>query len=118
MNLAFLRPLFLAGALVFGAVGAAFPQTDPAAWDATWVGGWDNGEGSQVVIAGGAVIGFFWAGEYLAIENSTNLSDGEPIKFMWPGGEAIVHSSLVDGELDLLITETGKPETGFTLKRE
>lgn len=80
MNLAFLRPLFLAGALVFGAAGPASSQADPAAWDATW----NSGEGSQVIIAGGAVIGFFWAGEYLTIENSTNLSDGEPIRFIWP----------------------------------
>lgn len=118
MNFAFLRPLFLAGALVFGAAGPATSQADPAAWDATWVGDWNDGDGSQVVIAGGAVIGFFWAGEYLTIENSTNLSDGEPIKFIWPGGEAVVHSSTVDGELVLLITETGKPETGFTLKHQ
>jgi hypothetical protein len=129
MKSAFLRIFLTAG--VFLATGseavlaqahAPPPETageaqEAFAWDATWIGGWEGGEGTQVVIAGGAVVGFFWAGEYLSIESSTNLADGGPIKFIYPGGDAIVQPG-PHGELLLLIRETGKPETGFILARQ
>jgi hypothetical protein len=98
------------------------PAADPAtsatsgAWDATWIGGWEGGEGTQVVIAGGEVIGFFWGGDYLDIQTSTNLADGGPIKFIYPGGEAVLKEG-EEGELLIKIHEEGKEEIGFVLKR-
>jgi hypothetical protein len=100
------------------------PAADPAtsvtsgayAWDATWIGGWEGGEGTQVVIAGGEVIGFFWGGDYLDIQTSTNLADGGPIKFIYPGGEAVLKEG-DEGELLIKIHEEGKEEVGFVLKR-
>jgi hypothetical protein len=94
----------------------ADPTSDTYAWDATWIGGWEGGEGTQVVIAGGAVIGFFWGGDYLDIETSTNLADGGPIKFIYPGGEAVLKEG-GEGELLIKIHEEGKEEIGFVLKR-
>ena len=95
----------------------AKPETSGAyAWDATWIGGWEGGEGTQVIIAGGEVIGFFWGGDYLDIETSTNLSDGGPIKFIYPGGEAVLKEG-DKGELLIKIHEEGKEEIGFVLKR-
>jgi hypothetical protein len=129
MELAFLRTFLMAGVLLATGGEAALAQAyapppgtaaeapEAFAWDATWIGGWEGGEGTQVVIAGGEVIGFFWGGDYLAIENSTNLADGESIKFIYPGGEAVVEAG-EDGELVLLIHETGKEEIGFVLKRD
>jgi hypothetical protein len=129
MELAFLRTFLMAGVLLATGGEAALAQADAPppgtaaeapeafAWDATWIGGWEGGEGTQVVVAGGAVVGFFWAGEYLSIESSTNLADGGPIKFIYPGGDAIVQPG-PHGELLLLIRETGKPETGFILARQ
>ena len=86
------------------------------AWDATWIGGWEGGEGTQVIVAGGEVIGFFWGGDYLDIETSTNLEDGGPIKFIYPGGEAVLKEG-DEGELLIKIHEEGKEEIGFVLKR-
>jgi hypothetical protein len=118
MSLVSLRALVAAGLLLWcagGPVGAQAP--DATAWDAAWVGGWNGGEDSQVVIAGGVVIGFFWHGRHFTIESSTNLADGQPIRFLWPGGDAVVQLG-PHGELLLLIRETGKPQTGFTLTRQ
>jgi hypothetical protein len=100
------------------------PVSDPVtsetsaayAWDATWIGGWEGGEGTQVIIAGGAVIGFFWGGDYLSIETSTNLADGGPIKFIYPGGEAVLKEG-GEGELLITIHDEGKEKIGFVLKR-
>jgi len=128
MELAFLRTFLLAGVLLAtgGEVALAQAHVPPPetaaempgayAWDATWIGGWESGEGTQVVIAGGEVIGFFWGGDYVNIETSTNLADGGPIKFIYPGGEAVLEEG-DEGELLIKIHEEGKEEIGFVLKR-
>jgi hypothetical protein len=143
MRIAFIRTLSTAGLLLAAATGTAHTQathgptadpaapathgpiTDPAiseksgayAWDATWIGGWENGEGTQVIVAGGEVIGFLWGGDYLDIETSTNLADGGPIKFIYPGGEALLKGG-GEGELLIKIHDKGKDEIGFVLKRD
>lgn len=129
MKHAFLRIFLTAGVLLATGAEAVLAQAHApppetaaeaekaSAWDATWIGGWEGGEGTQVVIAGGAVVGFFWAGDYLSIESSTSFADGDGVKFIYPGGEATV-KAVPDDELFLLIHETGRPEIGFTLKRE
>ncbi len=128
MELAFLRTFLMAGVLLATGGEAALAQAhapppgtaveapDAFGWDATWIGGWEGGEGTQVVIAGGEVIGFFWGGDYLNIETSTNLADGGPIKFIYPGGEAVLEEG-DEGELLIKIHEEGKEEIGFVLKR-
>lgn len=128
MTSAFLRTFLVAGVLLAMGGGAALPQAhapspetaaealEAFAWDATWVGGWEGGEGTQVIIAGGEVIGFFWGGDYLEIETSTNLADGGPIKFIYPGGDAVLKEG-DEGELLIKIHEEGKEEIGFVLKR-
>ena len=101
--------------LLAGAGLAASP--DPAAWDDTWVGGWDSGQGTQLIIVGGAVIGFFWGGDYIDIGDSSNLSAGEPLAFKWETGAAEVKSA-PGGGLVLVIHEKGKPETVLPLSRD
>jgi hypothetical protein len=63
------------------------------------------------------VIGFLWGGDYLDIETSTNLADGGPIKFIYPGGEAVLKGG-GEGELLIKIHDKGKEEIGFVLKRD
>jgi hypothetical protein len=128
MTSAFLRTFLWAGVLLATGGGAVLAQTHAPpsgtaaealaafAWDATWIGGWEGGEGTQVVIAGGEVVGFFWGGDYLNIETSTNLADGGPIKFIYPGGEGLLKEG-GEGELLIKIHEEGKEDIGFVLKR-
>jgi hypothetical protein len=37
-----------------------FGQSGRAGWDGTWVGGWDRGEGVQIIFAGETLIGFYF----------------------------------------------------------
>lgn len=90
-------PLFLlAVALVRGANAAP-------SWDGTWAGGWENGDGVQIIIAGDKVIGLFYGGDYRDVQQSQLSADGRTLTFGWAGG---------DGTL----LRTGDRDASFTLK--
>lgn len=77
----------------FGALAAGFalhaPARDPAGLDGTW-GGALNGVTGQVIIAGAAVIGFFWRDDYLEARDVIFSDDGQSLFFTFQGGHARV----------------------------
>ncbi len=91
---------------------------DPVTLDGTWFGGWDAGQGTQLILVGGAVIGFFWGGDYhfdglAAVE----ANEADAIAFVWSGGEALLREHQ-DCGLVLIVREPGRPETAVVLARE
>jgi hypothetical protein len=60
------------------------------AWDGTWVGDApDAGSGVQLIFAGNALVGFFWAGDYIEMRASLSKADGV-ITITWTRGQAIL----------------------------
>jgi hypothetical protein len=58
-------------------------------WDATWVGGFDNGgDGVQVIVAGDAVVGFFLGGDYVDVSETAAIAADGSLTFTWDGGTA------------------------------
>jgi hypothetical protein len=77
-------------ALAFAAVlsAANVAHADEAhPWDATWAGGFEDGDGVQVIVAGDAVIGFFLGADYVDVVESNIAGDGS-LTFQWEGGDA------------------------------
>lgn len=101
----------LAIALVAALAVAAPAFADPDAahpWDATWVGGWDDGgDGVQLIVAGNAVVGFYFHGDYIADAAGALAEDGT-LTVTWTGGAATLRRE--GPTAALTIRETGKPE--------
>ena len=74
---------------------AAFAHPDAAhPWDATWVGGFDNGgDGVQVIVAGDAVVGFFLGADYVDVGETGAIAADGSLKFTWDGGMATLSGS-------------------------
>jgi hypothetical protein len=108
--------LFVALALAAFIVGGALAQTGRVGWDGTWVGGWDNGNGVQLVFAGETLIAFYWRGDYQNVARFTPSPDGRGRSFAWAKGEATL--TRADNEATLMLRERGKPEISVALKRE
>ncbi|HEV2187265.1 MAG TPA: hypothetical protein VGR70_08650 [Stellaceae bacterium] len=106
-------PLVLAG-VVAAAVGVA---NAAQSWDGTWAGGWENGDGVQIIIAGDKVIGVFRGGDYPDIQKSQLSGDGQTLAFAWAGGDGVLQRT---GERDaaFVLHERGKPERSFVVHRE
>jgi len=86
-------------------------------WDGTWAGGWENGDGIQIIIAGNKVIGVFRDGDYPEILSSAVSSEGSMLSFWWVGGDATLQSTGAR-EPTVSVREHGKPARAFTVKRE
>jgi hypothetical protein len=85
-------------------------------WDATWHGGFDNGgDGVQVVIAGGHVIGFYYHGDYLDTDDGVEEAGGS-IRFHWSGGEGVLSNS--GGKRQLAIHEPGRADRVIPLSED
>ena len=107
------RGLFLAAVLGLATAAAATAGTD---WDATWHGGFDNGgDGVQVIVTGGQVLGFYFHGDYIDSDTGTPAAGGA-IAFHWDGGEGKL--SEVGGQHQLAIHETGQPDRVILLTRD
>ena len=104
-------PLFLLVVAVMSSAAAA--QT----WDGTWAGGWDNGDGVQIIIAGDKVIGVFRGGDYPDIQKSELSTDGRTLTFAWAGGDGIL-SRTGDRDASFTLHEHGKPARSFPVHRE
>jgi len=98
--------------IVVGAPLAGAQQT--ASWDATWVGGWDTGNGTQIVIAGNQVVGFYWHDEYVSILESHSANDGSTLTFSWRGGQAILNR-LGEKSARVLVRQAGQPDIAVDL---
>src|SRR5665213_3368758 len=104
---------FLAAVLGLATAAAATAGTD---WDATWHGGFDNGgDGVQVIVTGGQVLGFYFHGDYIDSDTGTPAAGGA-IAFHWDGGEGKL--SEVGGQHQLAIHETGQPDRVILLTRD
>jgi hypothetical protein len=74
--------------LAGGAARAAVAQA-PAGLEGTW-GGAKGDLTAQVIVAGGAVVGFFWRGDYLDTRGSALSADGASLAFAFAGGKALL----------------------------
>ena len=58
-------------------------------FDGTW-GGAENDVTAQVIVSGGAIIGFFWRGDYLDAQDAKLSADGQSLAFAFAGGHAVL----------------------------
>jgi hypothetical protein len=104
-------PLVLLAIAIAGSAHAA------PSWDGTWAGGWENGDGVQIIVAGEKVIGVFRGGDYPDITQSQLSADGRTLTIAWAGGDGTLQRT---GERDAAFTlhERGKAERKFLVHRE
>ena len=107
--------LFLALGLALFVAGAALGQSGRVGWDGTWAGGWDKGNGVQLVFAGETLIAFYWRNDYKDVVRSAAAPDGSR-SFAWDKGEAT--ATRAGNQATLAIREAGKPAVSVALKRE
>jgi hypothetical protein len=107
--------VLLALALALFVAGAALGQSGRVGWDGTWAGGWDKGNGVQLVFAGETLIAFNWRGDYKDVVRSAAAPDGSR-SFAWDKGEAT--ATRAGNAATLAIREAGKPAVSVSLKRE
>jgi hypothetical protein len=107
--------LFLALGFSLFVAGAALGQSGRVGWDGTWAGGWDKGNGVQLVFAGETLIAFNWRGDYKDVTRSAASPDGSR-SFAWDKGEAT--ATRAGNAATLAIREAGKPAVSVALKRE
>jgi hypothetical protein len=106
-------PSVLAGLVVAFAGGVRAAQS----WDGTWAGGWENGDGVQIIITSGKVIGVFRGGDYPDIQKSQLSADGRTLTFAWAGGDGTLQRT---GDRDAAFTlhERGRPARSFPVHRD
>jgi hypothetical protein len=113
--------LFGRGALV-GLVGLLVWITGEASaapsWDGTWTGGWENGDGIQIIVAGDKVTGVYRDGDYPEILSSAMSPEGRMLSFWWVGGDGFLQRTRGDGEATLSLRERGRSVRSFVVKRE
>jgi hypothetical protein len=102
--------------LAAASADAAFGQSGRVGWDGTWVGGWENGTGVQLLFAGETLIGFYFREDYKELVQPTVMTDGGRT-FAWDKGEANLIRTPNGGTL-LVVHERGKPEVSIPLKRD
>jgi hypothetical protein len=85
-----------------------------ASWDGTWVGGWEMGEGMQLIFAGDDLIGLYWHEDYVADARSTATPGASGLAITWSSVEAML---LRDGDktAHIVIREAGHPEITIPL---
>ncbi|MEJ0013024.1 MAG: hypothetical protein WDM94_10460 [Bauldia sp.] len=104
-------------AYILAAAVAAASPAGAADWDATWVGGFDNGgDGVQVIIAGDTVVGFFLGGDYLEVTDPGALAADGSLSFKWDGGAATL--SAAGDSHTLTIHAAGAADRVIELKRD
>jgi len=112
-----MKKLMIAGAMcgVVASANAAFGQSGRVGWGGTWVGGWDQGEGVQIIFAGDTLIGFYFRNDYKDVLRSTGSADGGRT-FAWDKGEATL--TRTPSGAQLIVHERGQPEVSIPLKRD
>jgi len=103
--------LILLSLVVAGSAAAA------PSWDGTWAGGWEAGDGVQIIIAGQKVIGVGRGMAYPDLLGSQVSADGRMLSVAWVGGDGMLERT---GDRDAAFTmrERGKPERKFLVHRE
>jgi hypothetical protein len=80
-------------------------------FDGTW-GGAQGELTAQVIVSGGAVIGFFWGQDYLDASNARVSGDGRVLTFDFEGG----HASLTRSDAATAALEVRQGERTFSLR--
>jgi hypothetical protein len=103
--------LILLSLVVAGGAAAA------PSWDGTWAGGWEGGDGVQIIVAGEKVIGVGRGMEYPDLLGSQVSADGGMLSIAWVGGDGMLVRT---GDRDAAFTmrERGKPVRKFVVHRE
>jgi hypothetical protein len=108
------RTVPLIFAMFVGAVGVALAAPS---WDGTWAGGWEGGDGVQIIVAGNKVVGVFRGGDYPDVQRSEVSADGRTLSFAWAGGDGLLLRTS-DREAAFTLHERGKSERKFVVHRE
>jgi hypothetical protein len=104
------RPFLLLFSLLIAIRAVAAPS-----WDGTWAGGWEKGDGIQIVIAGDKVIGVYRDGDYPEILSSDMSPDASMVVFWWVGGDALLQR-IGEREAAISLRERGRPVRNFTVR--
>jgi hypothetical protein len=86
-------------------------------WDGTWVGGWEAGDGIQIIIAGDNVIGVGRGDVYRDVLSSQASPEGRMFSFSWVGGDGFLQRT-GDRDATLVLRERGRAERRFVVHRE
>jgi hypothetical protein len=100
--------------LILVCAGSAFAAPS---WDGTWAGGWEDGDGIQIIIVGNKVIGVGRGDAYPDVLSSDASPEGRMLSFWWVGGDGFLQRTS-DREATISVREHGKPVRTFTVKRE
>jgi len=106
---------FLALVLLSLALGGSAAATQ--SWDGTWVGGWEGGDGVQIIIAGEKVIGVGRGMDYPDLLGSQVSADGGMLSVSWVGGDGMLERS-ADRDATFTLRERGMPARKFSVHRE
>ena len=103
--------LALFAVAIAGSAGAS------QSWDGTWAGGWEAGDGVQIIIAGEKVIGVGRAMKYPELLDSQVSADHQMLSVAWVGGDGMLERT---GDRDAAFTmrERDKPVRKFVVHRE
>lgn len=104
--------------VLFLAAGSGFSASaQDASWNGTWIGNWQNGNGTQIIFAGNEFIGIYWGGDYVGDAAGSVSADGKSATITWTGGKAVLTR---DGSeaAQIVIQQTGQPDTSFPLTRD
>jgi hypothetical protein len=109
-----LRPGLLAACL-----GLALAESTLAApsWDGTWVGGWEEGDGIQIIVAGEKVTDVGRGDAYPEVLSTDVSRDGSMLVFWWVGGDALLQR-VSDRKATISMRERERPVRSFAVKRE
>jgi hypothetical protein len=104
-------------ALVLLSLAIAGSAAAAPSWDGTWAGGWETGDGVQIIIVGDKVIGVGRGMEYPDLLGSQVSVDGSMLSVAWIGGDGMLERT---GDRDAAFTmrERGKPVRKFVVHRE
>jgi len=105
----------LAAVVVATMAGAA--RAEHVGWDGTWFGGWDKGNGVQLIFADNTFIGLLWRVDYLHDPHAEPTPDGKSVRITWPGAEAVL-TRTGETTAQFLVRERGRPDVAVDLKRE
>ena len=101
-------------ALSLGTRIAEAQQTD---WNGTWAGGWQAGHGMQLIFAGNDLIAVYWEDDYVSDARAVLSQDGMTVTITWGALRAVLTHATADAA-NIVIRETGRPDTAIALKRD
>jgi hypothetical protein len=114
------RRQLLTGALVFAVSLPALRASRARAahaFDGSWGGVDAQGETAQLIFANGAIIGFYWRGDYMDARDVSLRDGGASVSFAYLGGKATATRNGERG-LTLVIRDSRLGESRLELKKD